>query len=184
MAFIWSQAGVVAGFGCGVTPAAWASSSSTGAPRLQRWMASSDAIFSTISTSSRVAPASSAPSNVAARAFGIQVGRGGIDRQTPTSSTSRRGSTPECQGFDGHARAGLGPGRVPRTQLVERVRVAGAARRHGLDKLMNTPRIAATAAPASRWRGRPALWRRAAVYRMLTGLVLTPLTFGSLPSVS
>ena len=97
-AFISSQTGVAAGpFGASFTPAAFASSSRMGAPRLHVWIDSRDAIFRTIRISSRVAPASSAPRMWRRVPSALKFVHAAFTARL-ISSTSLRGRTPLVHG--------------------------------------------------------------------------------------
>ena len=97
---IASQAGVGAVFfrGAGCTPAAFASSSRMGAPRLHEWIAISEAPLRTKRISSRVAPASRAARMWRRVPSGLRLVQAAFS-PTPTSSMNLRGRTPLVQGF-------------------------------------------------------------------------------------
>ena len=104
-AFILSQAGVgAASFWAGFTPAAFASSSRIGAPRLQEWIDMTDAHLRTKRISSRVAPASSAARMWRRVPSGLRFVQAAF-KPTLTNSMNLRGRTP-VPWVRGHLHAG------------------------------------------------------------------------------
>src|ERR1700720_4083344 len=96
-----SQAGVarsVFGRSASATPAAFASSSRMGAPRLQEWMAIREAALRTNKISSREAPASSAVRMWRRVPSGLRLVQAAFN-PIPTNSINLRGRTPEFHGL-------------------------------------------------------------------------------------
>ena len=101
-----------------------------GAPRLQEWIDSSDAIFTTVSTSFGVAPAASAARmwrRVPSACKFVQAAFTAMQ----ISSTSLSGRMPLVHGSVVNLRACLGPARIQFAQSVERRFIPGA----GLQRL-------------------------------------------------
>lgn len=159
-----SQAGVAGTGRCAkATARASASAKSIGAPKLQLWMDITDAIFSTVSISSRVAPAAMAALMCRRVPSGLRLVQAAL-RPTPTSSTNFRGSTPFAQGssvMDAHvvAHDGSQPSIVPSAESqgpISRERLPGwsvgsahwaSARRFHSSRSPCNPRADLAAAP-------------------------------------